>query len=152
LGDQLMGWIRSRNGSSRGQTIVEFALIAPVFFLLLFGIIDFGMALDQRITLQHAIREGARYGAVHTVCLDIQERTESQARNIIAAADVTVSYYDPDDSPITSAVPGDVVKVSAPYQWEFPLVSRFGVGSIDTSVSGSARLELAVSSAGGCGP
>jgi Flp pilus assembly protein TadG len=139
--------------SARGQTIVEFALIAPVFFIILFGIIDFGMALDRRITLQHAVREGARYGAVTADCLAIQERTESQARDIITADEVGVRYYEVDGSTLTNpAAAGDVVKVSAPFEWEFPLMSRFGVGSIDIGVSGAARLELAVTSAGGCGP
>ena len=148
-----MGWIRSRNGSSRGQTIVEFALIAPVIFILLFGIIDFGMALDRRLTLQHAVREGARYAAVTTDCAAIQDRTVSQARNIITRDDVGVHYYKPDGvTPTNPAAAGDMVKVSAPFEWEFPLMSRFGVGSIDIGVSGAARLELAVTSAGGCGP
>ena len=142
----LMAGVRAKIASARGQTIVEFALIAPVFFILLFGIIDFGLMLNHRITLEHAVREGARYGMVTADCAAIQQRTADRAGDIITTSDVTVSYSsDP-------AMPGDTVKVSAPFEWQFPLMSRFGVGSIDTSVSGSGRLELAVSSAGGCGP
>jgi len=152
LGDQLMGWIRSRNGSSRGQTIVEFALIAPVIFILLFGIIDFGMALDRRITLQHAVREGARYGAVTTDIDGIKQRTVDQARGIVEKSAVEVCYEDGPDGNTRVGDAGDIVKVSAPFEWEFPLVSRFGVGPIDVSVSGSARLELTVTDAPGCGP
>ena len=145
--------MRLLRASCRGQTLVEFALIAPVIFILLFGIIDFGMALDRRLTLQHAVREGARYGAVTTDCAAIQDRTVSQARNIITRDDVGVHYYKPDGvTPTNPAAAGDMVKVSAPFEWEFPLMSRFGVGSIDIGVSGAARLELAVTSAGGCGP
>jgi hypothetical protein len=44
------------------------------------------------------------------------------------------------------------VTVSAPFHYDFPLMSRFGVGAIDVGVSGSARLEMAVTDAGGCGP
>jgi len=146
-----MDSIRNPNGSSRGQTLVEFALVLPIIVILLFGIIDFGLMLNHRITLQHAVREGARYGMVTADCAAIQQRTADRAGDSIDPGDVTVSYQSPDGSAVTSAVPGDNVKVSAPFEWRFPLMTRFGVGSIDTSVSGSGRLELAVSSAGGCG-
>jgi len=147
-----MAGVRAKVASARGQTIVEFALIAPVFFILLFGIIDFGLMLNRRITLEHAVREGSRYGMVTADCAAIQQRTADRAGGVIDPGDVTVSYQSPDGSAVTSAIPGDNVKVSAPFEWQFPLMTRFGVGSIDTSVSGSGRLELAVSSAGGCGP
>ena len=146
MGDQLMGWIRSRNGSSRGQTIVEFAVIAPLFFLLLFGIIDFGMAMDHRITLQHAVREGARYAAVHDGCLDIQNRTAERAGTLIDPGEVSVSY---EDNP---APDGSTVTVSAPFHYDFPIMSYLGIGSIDADVSGAAMLENDVLDAEGCGP
>ena len=146
-----MGRIRLLWTSCRGQTLIEFALIAPVFFILLFGIIDFGLALNQRITLEHAVREGSRYGMVTADCAAIQQRTADRAGDIIDPTDVTVSYSS-DGSPATSAMPGDTVEVSAPFEWQFPLMSRFGVGAIDGSVSGDGMLELEVPDAGGCGP
>ena len=53
---------RIRN--ERGSVAVEFGLIAPIFFLLLFGIIDFGRAFYTVHDLAAAVREGARYAAV----------------------------------------------------------------------------------------
>ena len=50
--------------NQRGQSLVEFALILPVFIILVFGIIDFGMGLRAYITVTQATREGARYAAV----------------------------------------------------------------------------------------
>jgi Flp pilus assembly protein TadG len=52
----------SRRGrkSSRGQSLVEFALIFPVFMLILAGILDFGFMLYTRMTVINATREGAR--------------------------------------------------------------------------------------------
>ncbi|GAB2880769.1 pilus assembly protein [Uliginosibacterium flavum] len=44
-----------------GATAVEFALIAPVFFLLIFAIIEFGLLFWVDLTMQHAVREGARF-------------------------------------------------------------------------------------------
>jgi Flp pilus assembly protein TadG len=49
---------------SRGQTLVEFALVLPVFFLLLFGLIDMGRFVYMNSTLSQAAREAARLGAV----------------------------------------------------------------------------------------
>ena len=45
--------------------MVEFALVAPVFFLLLFGIIEGGRFILYYQTLNNATREGARYAIVH---------------------------------------------------------------------------------------
>jgi Flp pilus assembly protein TadG len=43
----------------RGQSLVEFALVIPVFLVILFGILDFGFLLYSRITLSSGTREGA---------------------------------------------------------------------------------------------
>jgi len=45
-----------------GQAIVEFALVSPVFILLLFGAIEFGRAYLDMHLLTNAAREGARAG------------------------------------------------------------------------------------------
>ena len=49
--------LRSRSG----QSLVEFALVAPLFFLLVFGITDFGRLFFTQETLQFALREAGRY-------------------------------------------------------------------------------------------
>jgi Flp pilus assembly protein TadG len=49
---------------SRGQTLVEFALVFPIFMLVLFGIIDVGRFVYVSNSLNEASREGARYGSV----------------------------------------------------------------------------------------
>ncbi|MHB8892689.1 MAG: TadE/TadG family type IV pilus assembly protein [Candidatus Limnocylindrales bacterium] len=50
---------------SRGQALVEFAIVAPLFFLLLFTLIEFGRAVYYIQILNNAAREGARYAIVH---------------------------------------------------------------------------------------
>lgn len=47
-----------------GQALVEFALVLPVFLLVLFGLIDVGRYVYMNSTLSQAAREGARVGAV----------------------------------------------------------------------------------------
>ena len=49
----------------RGATLVEFALVAPLFFLLVFGIMEFGWAFGQNLDIRHGAREGARLVAVN---------------------------------------------------------------------------------------
>jgi Flp pilus assembly protein TadG len=47
----------------RGASLVEFALIVPVFLMLLFGMITMGIALNDKQQMTAATREGARYAA-----------------------------------------------------------------------------------------
>jgi Flp pilus assembly protein TadG len=55
---------RARRRGERGAAAVEFALVAPVLFLVLFGIIDYGIWFADAISLRQAVRDGARQGAV----------------------------------------------------------------------------------------
>ena len=50
--------------SDRGASIVEFALLAPVFVLLVLGTVDFGVEISDNIALRQGAREGARQGVV----------------------------------------------------------------------------------------
>jgi len=51
---------RRRHHRSLGQSLAEFALVLPIFLLILTGIIDFGFMLYSRMTVINATREGAR--------------------------------------------------------------------------------------------
>jgi Flp pilus assembly protein TadG len=50
--------------ASRGQSLVEFVLVIPVFLLMLSGIIDFGRATFYSVQVVNAAREGARMAAL----------------------------------------------------------------------------------------
>lgn len=138
--------------SRKGQAIIEFVVIFPLFIMLFAAIIDFGIALDRRIVLQHAVREGARYAAVHIVEDDIKQRTVAQAQDLIAVDDVCVEY-----EAGTSA--GDPVRVRATFDYQLVFVGPiltglFGVIGFDDTItmtpSGTARLELSASGASPC--
>ncbi len=47
----------------RGQGLVEFAILLPAFMVILFGMLEFGLAFSHHLTLEYATREGARVGA-----------------------------------------------------------------------------------------
>ena len=59
-----MRTIRAILKKKRGQAIVEFALILPVFILLFFGIVEFGLVFHQYLVVTAASREGARVAAL----------------------------------------------------------------------------------------
>ncbi len=150
-----------RMRSPRGQALIEFAFVAPILFLFFFAIVDFGIAIDRRITLQHSVREGARSAAVHTNELEIKQITVDQAQGIIDLADVGVCYLDGVDGNTTVGDPGDSVRVSVlpgGFTWEFPIMTEilgvFGVPalSIEMTPQGTARLERSVSGAVACPP
>ena len=49
---------------SRGQALVEFAFVLPIFLLMLFGLLDMGRFVYMNSVLSQAAREGARLAAV----------------------------------------------------------------------------------------
>ena len=53
-----------RARGERGASIVEFALLAPVFVALVMGIVDFGMGLSDNLALRQGVREGTRQAVV----------------------------------------------------------------------------------------
>jgi Flp pilus assembly protein TadG len=65
-----------RRPRTRGQALVEFAVVLPVFLLILSGILDFGFLLYSRMTVISATREGAR------VAIDAPKSTTAQQAQI----------------------------------------------------------------------
>jgi Flp pilus assembly protein TadG len=55
---------RRRQGRGRGQSLVEFALVFPIFILVLFGLLDVGRLIFATAAVSNAAREGARLGSV----------------------------------------------------------------------------------------
>lgn len=51
---------------SQGQAIAEFALIAPIAFMLIFGIISIGLWVFYQQQITNVAREAARYAAIHS--------------------------------------------------------------------------------------
>jgi len=55
---------RRHRDRSRGQAMVEFALVFPIFVVVLFGLIDVGRFVYVANAISQGAREGARYGSV----------------------------------------------------------------------------------------
>ena len=59
-----------RRDRSRGQSVVEFALVLPILLLLLAATIDFGRLFYLYVAVNNAAKEGALYGARAPLCDD----------------------------------------------------------------------------------
>jgi len=55
----------ARSHRCRGAAVVEFALVATALFSLLCAMADFGYLFYVNLTMQHAVREGARVGVIN---------------------------------------------------------------------------------------
>jgi Flp pilus assembly protein TadG len=93
---------------------VEFALLLPVLLLLVFGIIDFGRALNAQITLTQAAREGARLEALGDSTSQVQSRTQTAATGL-SSVTVTVAS----SCPTGAGQNGQDAQVQASYQFSF---------------------------------
>jgi len=145
-----------RAKGQHGQALIELAFVLPVIFVFLLVLVDFGIAIDRREVLQHAVREGARRAAVTTDTTNIIDTTVDQSQGILAPADISVCYVNTNgDGTVGNA--GDGVRVSAIFTYEFTagggeLLSAWNVPvpSIDMTPHGEARLELSVPGATSC--
>lgn len=111
----------STSKNQSGAVAVEFALVLPIFLVLVLGIFEFGRAFNIQISLSEAAREAARYAAIHQ-----SDSTytvgDAQAAGVAAAPSVDL---DPDDIAITSTGtnPCNVevtISYSTPWMTGFP--------------------------------
>jgi len=58
--------LRRDAARGRGQALVEFALVFPIFMMLLMGIVMFGLYVFYNQQLTNAVREAARYASIHS--------------------------------------------------------------------------------------
>ena len=100
---------RSHRKERRGATVVEFAIIAPVFFLLVFGMIEFGRMVMVQQVITNASREGARVAVLDGATTTEIENTVNSylASGSISGADVQV-----DPNPPSNAGYGEPVTVT----------------------------------------
>jgi Flp pilus assembly protein TadG len=99
----------------RGAAAVEFAIVAPVFFLLVFGMIEFGRMVMVQQILTNASREGARKAVLDgSTTADVQNTVitmMNDAKIAVGAGNVTITPTNPataqygDPVTVTVAVP-----------------------------------------------
>jgi Flp pilus assembly pilin Flp len=105
--------------SERGATLVEFAVVAPLLFLLLFGVIEFARVVSAYTTVWTGAREGARYATTTEEsevtsgvprfrdCAGILQAVQAKAvTTSIDVSDVTIQWIDPTGTPIADCEAG----------------------------------------------
>jgi Flp pilus assembly protein TadG len=120
--------MRRRSGRSRGQALVEFALIIPIFLAVLLAILEGGYYAFTLNSLNRAVQEGGRHAAIVPPPIgtgaatvgDVQNRVSSSAVGFtVAPASVNVTMTRCSASPcsFTTRTTGDAVSVSFTYTY-----------------------------------
>ncbi len=104
-----------RRDRDRGAAMVEFAIILPLFLLLIFGIMESGWFFAQHVEIRNAAREGARLAVVdYGTGADVVAETLRRASLSGATATVTITC----DTGPTAAASDDAVTVTVAKTYE----------------------------------
>lgn len=113
-----------RYRGNRGEELVEFALVLPMFFLLMFAMIDLGRLYFIKETLENAIRQAGRYAITGAHRTDpVTSNLMSRVNSIIDVATHAAAGIDVTNIKISSIQggtnvygwaggPGDTVTIS----------------------------------------
>jgi Flp pilus assembly protein TadG len=115
--------------------VVEFALVVPLFLLLVFGIVDFSRAFNVQLTLSDAAAEGTR-----TLATGATVATAQSAVNALLAP-IAVSYSGTTACTPT-ATPGraSMTVTTTNFQFITPLIGSMFSG---VTISGTAARQCA---------
>lgn len=134
---------KNRRDGEKGQNLVEFAMVLPIFLILVFAIVDFGMGFHAWITVSNAAREGARIGAVGADEATIEARVVDTASSLAEDdLNITVGNAVPDGEP------GEAVTVDVEYDYELitplsNLLSLFG-GGLGSEITFQSEAEMRI--------
>jgi Flp pilus assembly protein TadG len=105
--------------NQRGQTMTEFAIVLPIFCLLLLGIAQLGIAFNNYLALTDSVRAGARYAATDrnstSQCSDVQNKVNASSSDLDQSK-LTIPC------PVSTWVPGTDVRVCASYPYNINLI------------------------------
>jgi len=124
--------------NDRGQTAVEFALIAPIIIVLLLGIVQVGLAFHNYITLTDAARAGARQAVVDRFSGESLTQLQQHVRD--AAGDLKQSNLQVTVNLPAPLSAGKPLTVTAQYPYSISLLG-FVVASGNMSSTMTDRLE-----------
>lgn len=130
-----------RYNSQKGQDLVEFALVIPVFLILLIGLFELGRMIYMKHNLDKATREAARAGAVMMDADQAELTADTVCRQVLddlhMPADIKI------DSKVSTMKSVDVVRVTATYAFQPMLTQgKFAViPGIDLTSNSTMRWE-----------
>jgi len=112
---------QSKTCPEDGQELVEYALVFPLLFLLLFGLLEVGLIAFSYNAITNGAREGARYGIIYP---DDAAGIEAAARSLTTGLDSAAIQ-------VTSSREGDWIRVEVTYPVTLitsAVIGAFGVG------------------------
>ena len=136
-------------GGRSGQALVEFALVVPIFMLLVMGVIEFGRAWNLQQTMTEAAREGARRAAVFDPTVTpIQAASAIKAKIQAAGFDSTRATITWQDCTTTCVAisdfltlgRNDVVSVDVRMPYQFTFLKRL-MNLVNSSSNGTITLD-----------
>ena len=128
--------------NTKGQAMIEFALIVPILLTMVFGIIEFGNLYTVKLSIDSALREGVRTASVQTTADDSAILTSIQT----VRADITSGYVTISPSDSTRAS-GDNVTITINYPYNTltgfldGVISLFSGGSLTVSANITGYVE-----------
>jgi len=122
-----------------GAAVVEFALVAPVFFLLVFGMIEFGRMVMVQQIITNASREGARIAVLDgTTAAEVQSTVSNYLQNSnIRGATIIIDPPEPNTAGYGAPVS---VTVQVPFAQVSWLPAPFFIGA-NTNLSASTVMR-----------
>lgn len=113
----------SRRRNEEGAGVVEFALVAPLFVMLLFGLVEFGLAMYNKGVLTNASREAARFGVVYSTPRKTQAEIRAKAQEYLTKA----GFRDTATITVTGAQgnSGSPLSVTVSYPYDFQVLPNF---------------------------
>jgi Flp pilus assembly protein TadG len=117
----------------KGNAIVEFALILPVFLTLVIGMVYYSMALLDKTILTMAAQQGARAGAISS------STSSAQAAAASACNGQLISLYGPLSPTITPTIDTGAKTSTVEARCDYP--SFYIFSGINISTTTSMRLE-----------
>ncbi len=91
-----------------GASAVEFAILAPLLFMLLFGIIGFGLAFLQVQSIRTAVREGGRYAATGGSVSATQDRVIAASTGYVPSSQKANIQVSPGSSTTPPCTPNNI--------------------------------------------
>ena len=122
----------------RGQALVEMALVLPLFFLLLFGVIEMGRVGYAYITVSNAAREGGRVATIGGTDLEITSSIKNAATTLDPAS-LTINITPTQALRLSGQ--GVTIQVTYPVQLVIPIISNVIPNPVVVSASIVMRLE-----------
>lgn len=131
---------RSHRKNRRGAAVVEFAIVAPLFILLVFGMIEFGRMVMVQQVLTNASREGARTAVIDgSTSTEVTQTVTNYLQNSsITGATVTINPDPPSNVGFGQPV---TVTVSVAFNQVSWLPSPMYLGATNMSASTVMRRE-----------